>query len=150
MEHVESGAFEINRTGTTQGVKAQCIVIESGDLCYSKLRPYLDKAFIANFDAVCSTELLVYQAKESVSLDYILNIIHSDTFIHAMSNAGYGTKMPRVSDKIIGNFPIKLLDPETEREILGTLRMIVNAKAEIESRKVSSSRLLKSLINQIF
>jgi type I restriction enzyme S subunit len=93
-------------------VKAQCNSINKGDLCYSKLRPYLDKAFIASFDAVSTTELLVYKTKD-VSKEYVLHHFHSKHFINYASGKGYGTKMPRVSHKIIGEYQIKLIPNES-------------------------------------
>jgi type I restriction enzyme S subunit len=98
-------------------------------LCYSKLRPYLDKAFIASFDAVSTTELLVYKTKD-VSKEYVLHHFHSKHFINYASGKGYGTKMPRVSHKIIGEYQIKLIPNESA--LLEEMSQFQNSELELD------------------
>ena len=147
LEHIESGEFVTNNYDCTESVKAQCNVVNEGDLCYSKLRPYLDKAIIATFDAVSTTELLIYDTKE-VSKEYVLYHFHSKSFIDYVSNQGFGTKMPRVSHKIIGEYEI--LIPENEDDILNKMEQLLKVEGEAKSKISSSKALQKSLINQVF
>lgn len=147
LEHIESGSFRCTQFGDSAEVLAQCNVIEEGDLCYSKLRPYLDKAFIAEFKAVSTTELLVYDTKLA-SKEFVLHYFHSRPFIQFVSGKGFGTKMPRVSDKIIGEFQIKIL--EDENPILDKMRDFQNNENNIKLKISNSKSLQKSLINQIF
>lgn len=147
LEHIESGSFRCTQYGDSAEVIAQCNIIDEGDLCYSKLRPYLDKAFIAEFKSVSTTELLVYNT-EKVSKEYVLNHFHSRPFIHYVTGRGFGTKMPRVSDKIIGEFQIKVLD--YENELLRKMRYFHTNADNLTSKISSSKALQKSLINQIF
>jgi len=150
LEHIESGSFTCDSFQDSSSVKAQCYLISNGDLCYSKLRPYLDKAFIASFNAVSTTELLVYETKNGVDKNYILNHFHSHSFLHFTSGQGYGTKMPRVSHKIIGEYPIKKLNESDQNELLESIN---KTQSIIENTKLSihnSQQLQKSLINEIF
>jgi type I restriction enzyme S subunit len=147
LEHIKSGASRCTEYGNSSEVLAQCNVIEKDDLCYSKLRPYLDKAFIAEFEAVSTTELLIYDTK-GVSKEYVLNHFHSRPFIQHVTGKGFGTKMPRVSDKIIGEFQIKVLD--NENELLREMRDFHTNADNVASKISSSKALQKSLINQIF
>ena len=58
LEHIEPGSFSISSWGNSSSVKGDATILLAGDVGYSKLRPYLDKAFIADFDCVASTEVL--------------------------------------------------------------------------------------------
>lgn len=147
LEHIESGAFNCSKFGSSQETLAQCNIVEVGDLCYSKLRPYLDKAFIANFDAVSTTELLIYDTVE-VSKEYLLYHLHSKPFIEYVSGKGFGTKMPRVSHKIIGDYQIKVVI--NEKEILKKMQAIMDSHKQATEKILASERLKKSLINGIF
>jgi type I restriction enzyme S subunit len=147
LENIESGAFLCSDYADSSLVKAQCNSINKGDLCYSKLRPYLDKAFIASFDAVSTTELLVYKTKD-VSKEYVLHHFHSKHFINYASGKGYGTKMPRVSHKIIGEYQIKLIPNESA--LLEEMSQFQNSELELDTKLQRSKSLQKSLINQIF
>lgn len=147
LEHIESGNFICNTYDSTESVKAQCNIINKGDLCYSKLRPYLDKAFIASFDAVSTTELLVYDT-QIVSKEYVLQHFHSRYFLNYISEKGFGTKMPRVNHKLIGEYKIPIFN--NEEDILLKMRAFLTTEDKISSRIEASKSLQKSLINQIF
>lgn len=147
LEHIESGCFATNNHGNTDSVKAQCNIVDKGDLCYSKLRPYLDKAIIASFDSVSTTELLIYDTK-LVSKEYVLHHFHSKPFIDYVSSQGFGTKMPRVSHKIIGQYEV--LVPKNEKEILDKMKQFLEVEDVYQSKIQSSKALQKSLINQVF
>jgi len=147
LEHIESGNYKCDSYSETSEVLAQCNIINPGDLCYSKLRPYLDKAFIADFEAISTTELLIYDTQK-VSKEYVLFHLHSRPFLHYVTGKGFGTKMPRVSHTIIGEYEIKI--PDNESEILNQMSSFqINVKL-IKSKIASSKALQKSLINQIF
>jgi len=147
LEHIKSGKFECDSFRNSSEVLAQCNMIDTGDLCYSKLRPYLDKAFIAEFDAVSTTELLVFDTK-SVSKEYVLYHMHSKPFIDFVNGKTFGTRMPRASIQIIGDYEIKVL--EDEDKLIDELSMFTKGINEIKTKLVTSKSLQKSLINQIF
>lgn len=147
LEHIDSGEYGVHRYDSTEGVKAQCNIVDEGDLCYSKLRPYLDKAVIATFDAVSTTELLIYDTK-LVSKEYVLHYLHSRPFLNYITGQGFGTKMPRVSHKIIGEFEI--LVPNVEELILSKMDVFIKNYEDVKVKIETSKSLQKSLINQIF
>ena len=147
LEHIQSGEYSTNKFDDSASVKAQCNIVQKGDLCYSKLRPYLDKAIIAPFDAVSTTELLIYNTRK-VSKEYILHYFHSQSFLKYISSQGFGTKMPRVNQSIIGDFEILL--PNNEEVILSQMQLYLDSIKGIYSKISSSQALQKSLINQIF
>lgn len=150
LENIDSGSFSCDTFQDSSSVLAQCNVYNIGDLCYSKLRPYLDKAFIASFDGISTTELLIYDVQKGVDKEYILNHFHSKPFIEYVTNKGFGTKMPRVSNRIIGNYLVKELSENNQRILLKELRGIFGAIQDIEINLKNSKQLQKSLINQIF
>lgn len=147
LEHVKSGEFSCDDYADSSDVLAQCNVVDEGDLCYSKLRPYLDKAFISKFEAVSTTELLIYDVV-GVSKEYVLNHFHSKSFIDFATGKGFGTKMPRVSHKIIGEYEIKKLSDE--QSVLEILQQYQVSEKEVEIKIKTSQMLHKSLINQVF
>jgi len=147
LEHVQSGAFTCDEFSSSAEVSSQLNLVDLGDLCYSKLRPYLDKAFIATFDAVSTTELLIYQSK-GVSKEYLLHHMHSRPFIEFVSGKGFGTKMPRISHKIIGEYKVKVLDDE--QTVISAMKKIMITEDELRRKNCLSKALLNSLINEMF
>ena len=53
LEHLDSGRTSLFRLGATDGIRSNKCRFCSGDVLYGKLRPYLDKAVITEFDGVC-------------------------------------------------------------------------------------------------
>lgn len=147
LEHIEPGEFHTNDYDSTEAVKAQCNIVDKGDLCYSKLRPYLDKAIIATFDAVTTTELLIYDT-QLASKEYVLYHLHSLPFLNYITGQGFGTKMPRVSHKIIGEYSILVL--KDEKKIMNKMDGFLGNSKKIKSKISASKALQKSLINQVF
>lgn len=102
-------------------------VFRSGDVLFGKLRPYLAKAYHADRDGVCSTELLVLDPQPELHPRYLLYSILSPTFVGLVDASTFGAKMPRANWEFIGsmNLPVPAyetqhltadyLDRETER-----------------------------------
>lgn len=147
LEHIHSGEFNCSEYSSTDDVLATCNIVNKSDLCYSKLRPYLDKAFISDFDAISTTELLIYDTQE-VSKEYVLYHFHSRPFIDYVSGKSFGTKMPRTSHKVISEYEIKVCNNEVE--ILNRMEVLMNTQEQIKQKIESSSAFKKSLINQVF
>src|SRR5687767_4393994 len=77
LEHIDSGAFQLRRYGTPTDVRSSKTRFQKGDILYGKLRPYLDKAVLADRDGICSTDTLVFRPALDVCPAYILGLIHS-------------------------------------------------------------------------
>ena len=97
-----------------------------GDVLFGKLRPYLAKAFIAEFDGLCSSELLVLRTLK-IDNKFLLYFLLSQNFISIVDSSTYGSKMPRANWEFISNLKLplpnfreqqsisKFLDRETSR-----------------------------------
>src|SRR5207245_10404616 len=81
LEHIDSGAFQLTRYGSPADVRSAKSRFRGGDVLYGKLRPYLDKAILANQDGICSTDILVFRPKPDVCGAYLLSLIHSVEFL---------------------------------------------------------------------
>ena len=147
LEHIESGSYFCSDFGDSKDALAQCNLIDKGDLCYSKLRPYLDKAFIADFDAVSTTELLIYETALA-SKPYVLYHLHSKPFVDYVTSKGFGTKMPRVNHKIVGEYNIKVL--KDEKPVLDKMALYAGIEKSAIEKISQNKELQKSLNNKVF
>lgn len=147
LEHLISGRNNIDSYGLSCNVLSNCFKVEKGDLLYSKLRPYLDKAVIADSECVATTELIILET-ESLSKRTVLEILHSARFLDYIKDKGYGTKMPRVNFNIIGEFGFNL--PRNidvlEKKVIELDQTIGLLRDKLQASKT----LQKALINQIF
>ncbi len=109
MENVEShtGRF-IHTSGEVEGLANK---FQENDILFGKLRPYLAKVYLAEFEGLCSTEFLVYRINNSA---YFQKLMLSNAFISMVDSSTYGAKMPRASSEWIGNRLI-VVPPQTEQ-----------------------------------
>ena len=77
LEHIDSNG-KINGYGSAIEIKSLKNVFHKNQILYGKLRPYLNKHDIANFDGVCSTDILVFNAKNTY-LQFVFNTKSTNT-----------------------------------------------------------------------
>ncbi len=68
----------------------------SGNVLYSKLRPYLNKVIIADEDGYCTSEILAFDFGEDIYNKYAQAFLMSPYFVDYAMNGAYGVKMPRI------------------------------------------------------
>ena len=93
---------------------------ERGDVLFGKLRPYLAKAWVAEFAGRCTTEALVMRPI-SVDPRFLVSICLSSWFIGAADASTFGSKMPRAEWDSIGNIPVPVPDLQIQRNIVNYL-----------------------------
>ncbi len=100
LEHIEKDGGIIGYSSATK-VKSLKAVFHVGQILYGKLRPYLNKHDVAGFDGVCSTDILVFNARNCAKNRYINYFLDQRNFIeYAVSNSK-GINLPRVSESVI-------------------------------------------------
>ena len=110
-------------------------IFYSGNVLYSKLRPYLNKVIIADENGYCTSEILAFDFGMILN-KYAQIYLMSPYFVdYAMSDA-YGVKMPRLGSKQ-GNNALMPLPPFKEQariaEQLANITPIVNRYASSQS-----------------
>ena len=68
----------------------------SGQVLYSKLRPYLNKVVLSDADGYCTSEILPLEFKNCVFPEYARYYLMSGTFLAYANHCSYGVKMPRL------------------------------------------------------
>jgi len=118
------------------------------DVLFGKLRPYLRKYTLVDFEGVCSSEIWVFK-NQSISMpEFVHLIVQSNKFI-AYSNKTSGTKMPRAEwDLISGiNFP---LPPLHEQQKIASIIFTWDKAIELVGKQIEAKqRLTKGLMQQL-
>lgn len=149
LEHFDSGAHLLKGFIDSTNVKSNCSVFNKGELLYSKLRPYLDKAVLANFDGLCSTEVLVLNSNDLTTNEYLLYHFHSRKFIKYNEHHSYGTKMPRTSFDTIGKYQIALPPLEDQKAILKIIKQFDILGDKFNLNLDNLKNLKKYLLNDL-
>lgn len=129
LEQIESGTGRLIRASSETEVSVESPdqsteatgesltnTFEPGDVLFGKLRPYLAKAWVAEFAGRCTTELLVMEPRATESR-FLRYVCLSRDFIDAVDASTFGSKMPRADWDFIGNMPIPMPNQTKQRAI---------------------------------
>ena len=114
---------------------------ESGDVLFGKLRPYLAKAWIAEFPGRCTAEALVMEP-HSIEPRFLRDVCLSSAFIDAVDASTFGSRMPRAEWDFIGNMPVPVPEWERQNAIADYLD---RETAQLDALVAEKERLLRLL-----
>lgn len=133
----------------TEGTNA---CFKAGDVLFGKLRPYLAKGYLPDYDGICSTEFLVMRPRRDINGRYILYWMLSPDFIGVIKNRVAGVKMPRTDWATISQMELTLPGLDSQRKIVAYLdekSAAIDARvAVLEKKLVAYKRLKTSIINR--
>lgn len=125
-----------------QPTEADGRVFRSDDVLFNKLRPYLAKAYHAEFDGISSGELLCLRPSEPVVPRYLFYVVTSKGFVDTVDSETFGSKMPRADWEIVGHQPLPMPPFETQRRIAKFLdEKTTRIDALIEKKRALLDRL---------
>lgn len=96
LEDLDSGSGRILNRRNTMTVVSDVTVFKTGDVLFGKLRPYLEKYYVAEFDGKCTGEILAFKP-ERIASRFLFYCLASPWFIERCNLLAYGAKMPRVN-----------------------------------------------------
>lgn len=119
LENIESGTGKYIHTKTDY-TNCDGKIFKKGDLLINKLRPYLAKTYLAEFDGVCTGEIeVVSQFKGNIN--FLKYFTLSPKYIDNVNSSTYGTKMPRASWDFIKKLEINLPSRNIQNQVVECL-----------------------------
>ena len=150
LEHLAQGIPAFVGRGTESDIKSSKTAFKTGDILFGKLRPYLRKGAQADFDGVCSTDILAFRAKSGCESDFLRFLIHSDEFIDHAKSTTSGVQHPRTSWPSLREFRLSVPPlPEQKKiaHILSTVQRAIEAQERIIQ---TTTELKKALMHKLF
>jgi len=150
LEHIESGDIRIRRWGHPRDVRSLKTAFQPGDVIYGKLRPYLDKAALAEWEGICSTDILVLRPGESLFPEFFAYLVHTNAFLEYAIATMTGVNHPRTSWNALQKMRVPLPPLPEQRAIAHVLRTVQGAKEATERVIAALRELKKSLMRHLF
>ena len=146
LEHLTPGTIRLNNYGNSKEIKSSKSKFYKDDILYAKLRPYLDKGVLAEFEGICSTDIIVIQPnKRLINPQYLAYFIHISKFLDFATKSMTGVNHPRTSWSILKTFKIPL-PPLPEQEKIASMLSAIDEKIEAEENK---KKALEDLFNTL-
>ena len=122
LEDIEKGGRLLDQktVGERKAVGDKTI-FDSGDILYSKLRPYLLKILVAPDCGICTPEIVPFKVFGNIVPDYIVAFLkcpYVDTVINSVT---YGVKMPRVGTKTMTELLVPIPPLSEQKRIIKKL-----------------------------
>ena len=106
LENIEgwSGRF----IPTETAFEGEGIAFDAGDILFGKLRPYLAKAYLAQFSGEAVGDFHVMRPAVGIEARFAQYQILNREFIAIVDGSTFGTKMPRASWEFVGGMKVTL------------------------------------------
>ena len=124
----------------------------AGQILYSKIRPYLSKVVIADFDGLCSSDMYPIEAKKNTK--YLWYYMLSDEFLQQASSAGSRSVLPKINQKELSVLKVKMTSPDEQKQIVDILDLLFikeqQAKKTAEAVLDQIEAMKKSILARAF
>ena len=90
---------------------------QEGDVLVANIRPYLKKVWLADSEGGCSSDVLVFRAKECSFSSFLYAVLLQDRFFDYAMKGAKGSKMPRGDKNQIMRYELPTLSPQEQENI---------------------------------
>ena len=131
--------------------KGTTTAYKKDDVLVSNIRPYFKIIWSANYDGVCSNDVLVFRAKNTADANFLYYVLANDDFFVYSMATSKGTKMPRGDKASIMKYEVESIDLNTQRKIASILKPIdkkielnnaINNNLEQQAKAIFSNEFL--------
>ncbi len=132
LRDIDSHRSQLTRWGQGSDVRSTKYKFYEGDVLYGKLRPYLDKAVLAELGGICSTDIIVFTAGEEIRSDFLIHLVHSREFRRLADRTTHGVNHPRTKWTSLQKFEFALPPFPEQQTIVRALRTVQHS---VEARR---------------
>lgn len=154
LEDIESNTGRFIGSGKPQNVKSSTFKFNEKHVLYGRLRPYLNKVLLPNFEGHCSTEIFPIKVDERVLRDFLYYWLTDEATVKKIDATSTGARMPRANMNQVLDFEFSYPEIETQYSIvnqLNALRLEIQKIQTIYQKKIGYlEELKKSILQKAF
>jgi type I restriction enzyme S subunit len=148
-DHIESksGLLLTKKTAREQGAISGKYEFGCRDVVYSKIRPYLRKAVLVDFNGLCSADMYPLRPKEGVRSEFVLMTILGERFSRYAESVSERSGFPKINRKELSEFQVAL-PSESEQNRMATLAKELSTSSVHNKKHLSKLCSLKTALMQ--
>ena len=153
LENIESNTGQLVGVKPTVGklIKSTKTVFRENDVLYGKLRPYLNKVWLADTNGICSTDIWVLRTKKNAISPLLLSAILRQPQIVAKSSASMaGANLPRANKDVFDKITVSLPPVDEQKQIVEKLSAAREYKTQLLAQKSKLKELFNSVLSKSF
>ena len=140
LENITSNTGEYIETKDKLSISSAGI-FKKGQILFPKLRPYLNKVYLAEFDGICSTEFHIFKSDTFLN-EFLTIYLRSDLIVNQTKHLMTGNTLPRLQTDDINNLPVPNISIEKQQQIIDLYNIAYSQKQQKEAQ---SKKLLESI-----
>jgi len=145
LEHVESGTHRILGSGLGSDVGSTKAVFHRGDVLYGKLRPYLNKVCIPDFDGICSTDFLVFRPSLALDQRLLLHFLSQPEVVEYANHHSSGVQLPRVNFEKLAELRVPVPPLAEQERVVAKVEDLLGHANAVRERLARVPAILKAL-----
>ena len=120
LENIESnsGLLVGNIIKKYEDIKSIKNVFRFGDILYGKLRPNLNKVWLADRNGICSTDILVFRGTDKVITHFYWYLMLKNDFVDEVMDGIKGAQLPRVGFEYLKEIILPLPSLDIQKQIV--------------------------------
>ena len=144
LEHLDPQSLRIQRKGVIADDDPSFTrLFKPGQILFGKRRCYQKKAAVADFEGICSGDIIVMEAIPGKIIPELLPfIVQSDMFFDWAEKTSSGSLSPRTKWKALAEFEFPLPPLERQKKILEVLEKVKTIDEKVRKTKDQLSKLL--------
>jgi type I restriction enzyme S subunit len=144
-DHIESGSGRLLKKETAAEQKAISgkYLFAPGDVLYSKIRPYLRKATIAEFSGLCSADMYPLRPSGRTCAGFLLGVILGYRFSKYAESVSVRSGMPKINRDELSTFYTALPPTLAEQEAIAGALSDADAWIESLEQLIAKKRQIK-------
>jgi type I restriction enzyme S subunit len=154
LEHIESGTGSFIGSMEPAVVKSATFRFTPDHVLYGRLRPYLNKVLLPDFDGHCSSEIFPIKVNSALDRQYLYYWLTWAPVVEQIDKTSTGARMPRANINKLLEFELPLAPLSEQKRIVAILDEafagIAAAVANAEKNLTNSRELFVSILEATF
>lgn len=146
-DNIQSGTAKLlpYRTISEDGLISAKNRFYPGQVLYSKIRPYLRKAVLVDFDGACSADMYPINARAVLDPKFLLYWLISDDFAQFSALHEGRTVLPKINQKALNGTPFPLPPLEDQSETVRRIESALRWLDRMAADHATAAKLLPKL-----
>jgi type I restriction enzyme, S subunit len=151
LENIEAGGRIIESRTVGKGDLASAKFRFTPDhILYGKLRPYLAKISLPEFEGICSTDILPVKPGPNLDRQYLAYFLRQPEMVEYANSRTTGANLPRLSPKVLADFDVPFPELSEQRRIAAILSKAEKIRRNCGQIQVIADALLHSAFLHMF